>query len=233
LALALALLLTAFALVVLKNRQFWLDALGLVEGSDQTTSDTIKKSEPHLNPTTPRKTGTKLIASSNAEASTGVSLEAREIILRPLQVDVTYSSGQHRTLVARSSGIHIDLEHNSQQSFVMPPGLASSGTGAESTTGGGARVRFSNQTVEVVGRPAEPIYPLLAQQANVQGSVVLQVRIGEDGNVQALQVVSGPAILTAAALEAVKQWHFKPHYEAGQAVPTETRITVNFTVSTQ
>ena len=45
-------------------------------------------------------------------------------------------------------------------------------------------------------------------------------------------VISGPDILTTAALEAVKQWRFKPHYESGEAVPTETRITVNFTIST-
>jgi periplasmic protein TonB len=93
-------------------------------------------------------------------------------------------------------------------------------------------VRFSPQTVEVVVRPVEPEYPLLVQQSQVQGSVVLHARINKDGAVQSLQVVSGPDILTTAALEAVKQWRFKPHYEDGQPVPTETRITVNFTIST-
>jgi protein TonB len=73
----------------------------------------------------------------------------------------------------------------------------------------------------------------MAQQANVQGSVVLQARIREDGTVDTLEVISGPGILTAAALEAVKQWHFKPHYQDGKAVPAETRITVNFSISTQ
>ncbi len=87
--------------------------------------------------------------------------------------------------------------------------------------------------MQVLGRPKDPIYPLPAQQANVQGSVVLQARISEEGNVQDLQVISGPPMLTGAALEAVKQWQFKPHYEAGKAVSTETRITVNFTISTQ
>jgi protein TonB len=87
--------------------------------------------------------------------------------------------------------------------------------------------------VEIAGRPKEPVYPLPAQQANVQGSVVLQARISEEGNVQTLAVISGPPMLTSAALEAVKQWRFKPHYEAGKPVPTETRITVNFTISAQ
>jgi protein TonB len=82
-------------------------------------------------------------------------------------------------------------------------------------------------------RAADPIYPVLAQQMKVQGSVVLQARIGKDGSVQSLQVVSGPEILANAALEAVRQWRFKPAYEAGRAVPAEARITVNFTISTR
>jgi len=45
-------------------------------------------------------------------------------------------------------------------------------------------------------------------------------------------VLSGPAILSAAAREAVKQWRFKPYLQAGQPVETEARITVNFTIST-
>jgi TonB family protein len=94
------------------------------------------------------------------------------------------------------------------------------------------RVRYSDQAMEVVVRPVEPVYPLLAQQSHVQGSVVLHARVSKDGTVQALKVISGPDILTTAALEAVKQWRFKPHYESGEAVPTETHITVNFTIST-
>jgi protein TonB len=87
--------------------------------------------------------------------------------------------------------------------------------------------------MEIVGRPVEPVYPLLAQQENVQGAVVLQAQVGEDGNVQALKVISGPPMLTTAAFDAVKQWHFKPHQEGGKSVPRETRITVNFAISTQ
>jgi TonB family protein len=229
---ALVLLLTALVLVVLRNRQFWLDALRLEEASNPTTSDTIKKSERSVNPASSRQRGAKQTAPPAVQPHTGVSPEPHESALSPLQVDVTYAGGQHQTLVARSSAVHIDLQHNSQQSVAIPASAASSGTGAQSADGG-ERVRFSPQTVEVVVRPVEPIYPLLAQQENVQGSVVLQARIDKDGNVQALQVVSGPAILTAAALEAVKQWRFKPHFGADHGVRAETRITVNFTISTQ
>ena len=95
------------------------------------------------------------------------------------------------------------------------------------------RFRFSSGAVEILGRPKEPVYPLPAQQANVQGSVVLQARTGERETFRPWEVISGPPMLTSAAVEAVKQWRFKPHDEAGKAVPTETRITVNFTISTQ
>ena len=233
LLLALTLLITSLVLVLLKNRQFWSDLIGLEGAWDQTTSSptkTIKKSEQRLNLPLSRKSRTEQSASSNAQAQTTVMAEPNETVLSPLRVDVTYSSGQHQTLLASNSAIHIDTQQSSQPSSVMPAGATGVGTGASA---GGVQVRFSGQTVEILGRPAEPFYPLLAQQANVQGSVVLQARIREDGTVDTLEVISGPAMLTAAALEAVKQWRFKPHHEAGKAVPAETRITVNFSISTQ
>jgi protein TonB len=66
----------------------------------------------------------------------------------------------------------------------------------------------------------------------VQGAVVLQALIGREGNIEDLRVLSGPAILSSAAMEAVKQWHFKPYFQGGRPVDTEARITVNFTIST-
>jgi protein TonB len=62
--------------------------------------------------------------------------------------------------------------------------------------------------------------------------VILEALIGKNGNIQNLRVLSGPAILSDAARDAVKQWHFKPYLMAGQPVETQARITVNFTIST-
>ena len=72
---------------------------------------------------------------------------------------------------------------------------------------------------------------MLGKQSAVEGAVVLLARIDKDGNIQNIQVISGPEILFAAAREAVKQWRFKPHYNSGQAVETETQITVKFAIS--
>ena len=73
---------------------------------------------------------------------------------------------------------------------------------------------------------------MLAKQMKVQGSVVLQALIGRTGNIEDLRVLSGPSILSAAAMQAVKQWRFRPYYLSGEPVETQARITVNFTIST-
>jgi TonB family protein len=72
----------------------------------------------------------------------------------------------------------------------------------------------------------------IAPAEQKQRAVVLEALIGRDGNIQALHVLSGPAILSAAAREAVKQWRFKPCLQSGQNVETKARIVVNFTIFT-
>jgi protein TonB len=77
----------------------------------------------------------------------------------------------------------------------------------------------------------KPPYPPLARQARVQGMVVIQAVIGKDGTIQNLRVVSGHPMLAQAALEAVKQWRYKPYYLNGEPVDVDTTINVNFTLS--
>jgi periplasmic protein TonB len=79
----------------------------------------------------------------------------------------------------------------------------------------------------------EPAYPPLAKQARIQGVVVLTAIIGKDGNVQNLQIVSGHPLLAPAAIEAVKQWRYKPFLLNGQPVEVETTVTVNFRVRSE
>ncbi len=77
----------------------------------------------------------------------------------------------------------------------------------------------------------DPPYPVLARQAHVQGTVVLTALIDKGGNIQNLQVVSGHPLLTSAAIEAVKQWRYKPFLLDGQPVAVETTVIVNFRFS--
>ena len=77
----------------------------------------------------------------------------------------------------------------------------------------------------------EPQYPILAQQARIQGVVKIDAIIDKDGNVVKEQVMSGPALLIAAALEAVKGWKYQPTYLNGVAWPIEITINVSFSLS--
>lgn len=73
-----------------------------------------------------------------------------------------------------------------------------------------------------------PEYPILAKQARVEGTVVIEAIIDVNGNVIEAKVVSGPALLMKAALEAVKQWKFEPTYLNEQPVPVDLIVTVEF-----
>lgn len=77
-------------------------------------------------------------------------------------------------------------------------------------------------------RRLEPHYPERARRQNVQGAVILQALVSEDGGVQQLKVLIGNADLALAAIDAVRQWRFKPYAPKGKARQFETRITVNF-----
>jgi protein TonB len=94
------------------------------------------------------------------------------------------------------------------------------------------RVRVSQGVSQgLLVHKVTPQYPPLARQARIQGVVVLQALIGKDGGIQNLHVVSGHPMLTNSALEAVKEWKYKPYYLNGEPVEVETTINVNFSLS--
>jgi len=86
------------------------------------------------------------------------------------------------------------------------------------------------QQAMLISQP-RPTYPPLAKQARIQGVVELNAVIGKDGTVQNLSVVKGHPLLVNAALEAVKQWRYKPTLLNGEPVEVQTTIDVNFTLS--
>ena len=77
----------------------------------------------------------------------------------------------------------------------------------------------------------QPDYPALAKQARIQGIVVLRAVIDREGVIQNLQVISGHPLLVQAALNAVRQWRYRPFYLNDQPVEVETQVTVNFSLS--
>lgn len=91
------------------------------------------------------------------------------------------------------------------------------------------RIRISQGvTAGMLLHQVEPPYPPIAKAARIQGSVVLNAIIDKEGNIRDLRLASGHPMLVPAAIEAVRQWRYRPYLLNGQPVEVETTITVNF-----
>jgi periplasmic protein TonB len=93
-----------------------------------------------------------------------------------------------------------------------------------------APVRISHISEGNLLRKMLPTYPPLARSARIQGQVVLQAVIGKQGSIENLRVVSGHPMLVPAAIDAVRQWLYRPYVLNGEPVEVETQITVNFSL---
>ncbi|MGC2182808.1 MAG: TonB family protein [Terriglobales bacterium] len=247
---ALALLLAALILVLIKDRDFWFPPAPV----PQVQSESEPVEEPSPDVKTPSETATagtpatvrarpksKPRTPSPAVVDPGPAPALAPVVmsravLPPLEVEVV-AGDEHRTIPASSGSVRVDLQPRAPFSSTPPPASSSTSSPSSADSAGVAdatgRVHLSPGAAQILSRPVEPNYPLLAKQMKVQGAVVLEALIGRDGNIQDLHVLSGPTILSTAAREAVKQWRFRPYLQSGQAVETEARITVNFTISTQ
>lgn len=242
--LALVMLLVALGFVLYRDRDFWFPDTEQVEEQPepQPVAHSAITTAPPSNVVAPVSTAHKKgrVAKSQPKPTepaksavadpTAPPITATRTVLPPLEVEVV-AGDVHRTLHPGTNSVRVDLQPGSApREVAVPP--AAGRANASVTNNAAERVQMSADTAEVVSRPVKPGYPLLARQMKVQGSVILQALIGRDGLIQDLHVLSGPPILASAAQEAVKQWHFKPHYQGVEAVETQARITVNFTIST-
>jgi TonB family protein len=114
----------------------------------------------------------------------------------------------------------------------VPGGVISSKpTTSTSDPGAVQLVRISSGvSTGLLIRKVAPHYPEDARAARIQGQVVLQAEIDKNGNVENLSLISGHPLLAPAAIEAVKQWQYKPYLLNGQPVKVETQVIVNFTL---
>ena len=130
----------------------------------------------------------------------------------------------------------LQVFENGKEIFRMPPARSETAQNqAEPSSGSGVQ-RASSAEPELSSAAAEgsllhrvePEYPEDARQQKIQGAVVLDVHIGQEGAVQEVQVVSGPPELAQASIDAVKQWRFKPRRVNGRPAAMQTTITLNF-----
>lgn len=118
--------------------------------------------------------------------------------------------------------------------FQLPPNSASRPQAAPKAVvapqaSGSSPIRIAPQiATEYLVQRVEPDYPLAARQSHIQGDVVLDAVVGDDGQVQRLKTLSGDPQLVTAATEAVRHWRFRPFLRAGQPEGFQTQITVAF-----
>jgi len=94
------------------------------------------------------------------------------------------------------------------------------------------RVRVSQGVAQgLLIKKVNPKYPDKARNKRVQGTVVLHAVISPSGDISELEVLSGDKLLVPSALEAVKQWKYRPYLLQGHPVEVETQITVKYTLS--
>jgi len=95
------------------------------------------------------------------------------------------------------------------------------------------KVRIASRVAEAnLIHDVAPQYPPEAGRARIEGTVVLMALIATDGTVKDVRVESGLPILAQAAIDAVKQWRYKPYLIDGEPVEVDSRITINFNLST-
>jgi protein TonB len=92
------------------------------------------------------------------------------------------------------------------------------------------RVGGNVQAANLISQP-KPAYPPLAKSARIQGDVILEAIISKQGTVENLQIISGHPLLVPAAMEAVRQWRYRPTLLNGDPVEVVTTVTVKFSLT--
>jgi TonB family protein len=234
LLIALSLLLVALVVVLVKDREFWFGSEQAAE--TQSASDTVAKTNSASVPAQTAKAPATAAApvrnhkaakpaaqpaqSQPPAAPTAPVTATNRVVLPPLDVEVV-AGDKHSTVHPGSNVAKVQIPNDSNRTGTVTASMPASAA---------ERERLSPVSMPELRQTVDATYPLLGQHMKVQGSVVLQAVIGADGTIENLRVLSGPAILAAAAQQAVRQWRFKPYLQNGQPVETKTRITVNFSI---
>jgi TonB family protein len=230
LVIALALLVLALAVVLVKDHDFWFGSEEAVNSDAGNSQNAPKVQQPAPAPAKAAQVVAPTVAPKshpagkapvvgavpapkNKEAANSGSpvVATKRAVLPPLDIEVV-AGDTHRMVHPGSNVAKVEIPTDSNRALTPA---------ANQATNAAERERLAS---------VDLTYPLLAQHMKVQGSVVLQAVVGADGNIQGLKVLSGPSILTAAAQQAVRQWHFKPYLQNGQPVETKATIVVNFSI---
>jgi TonB family protein len=132
-----------------------------------------------------------------------------------------------------AKGVPVENETHISITFPSPATAASEPHGGDTTTppaaASPAPSQESRTQAAVLVHRVDPVYPKEAQKKGVRGVVQMVATIGTDGHVRDVMVVKSPnPALTVAAVEAVRQWVYKPTLVNGIPVENETHISISF-----
>ena len=249
LLIALALLLVVLGAVVVRNSDFWFGT-DEVADSDSATSESASNAAPavfsihsqqaatqpesaattkgrHVGKTRAASAASVMAVTAKATPSGTESAEpvvaSQRVVLPPLDVEVV-AGDKHSTVHPGSNVIVTEIPAESNRPVAL------NASAANITVNASQHERLSSVGAPALRQTIAATYPALGQHSRVQGSVVLEAVIGTDGVIEGLRVISGPSILSSAAQQAVRQWHFKPYLQNGHAVETKCTVTVNFSI---
>ena len=181
---------------------------------------------------------------SATEAHTSAAKKATSVVASNTVVRNPSEEQTPALIVVRSEASKPAPPPPAPEEPAQPPALASLGT--PSNTEDQAISGFMSTTAVNLPRPAQklkvsqgvsqglliksvpPEYPQQARQMHIQGAVELLAYIGKDGSITGVKLIKGDSVLSRAAMDAVKQWKYKPYYLNDQPVEIQTQITVNF-----
>jgi TonB family protein len=258
LVLALALLIVALIVVLVRNRDFWFgtDEVSEPETTAPVSAATteIAKATPPANSPTPEaapapapapapvakkkpQTAAKPQSQAKTENKTDIVAKAAAAPV-PAAPAAAATSVPTRTqlppmeveVVAGNSHHSLPSDSNAVLVEIPTHTTASKTFQWNPVTNAAELTRIPSDLPERVAQAEQAAYPSLAKQMKVQGSVILQAYVGSDGGIKDLHVVSGNPILVSAAVEAARQWRFAPYLQNGQPVETQAKIQVNFTI---
>jgi periplasmic protein TonB len=190
---------------------------------------------PPPTPTSTAQTSTKAAVANQSNPtqtaprseSTAKKVASTPILVKPGSASPTHAQTQNQTEQASAqppSPLGVAAPANSELDGV----LASAPAPARPSL---ARIRLSQGVSQgLLIKRVEPQYPRNALATHTQGVVQIEATVDKEGHVLNPKVLSGPFMLAPAALEAVRQWRYKPYYLDGEPVEVQTQITINFKV---
>jgi TonB family protein len=130
-----------------------------------------------------------------------------------------------KTRIAEAKVTALETFTPSATEFAPDASMKKASAEATARIGGGV---MAGQILKKVA----PVYPVSDRQTHITGTVILHAIIGRDGHIRSLRPISSPdTTLALAAIEAVRQWTYRPYLLNGEPTEVETTITINFNIN--